>query len=200
LRYYISSSKSPLTRENAIPVLCETKHKYIYQSAITYTHYSFNALAPNLVVQALDWLGLWERLSHEPNAALVAAGVGCTREPHAVATAQRVRARLKALVAVDRSEHQVTLGGDLEGAALLVGADGLHTSGVADHALAHAGAVDKDLFGRVVGVQVQATVILGESEGGVVDGGVGAAAVLAWGIEEEARVCSLEARVLDWRA
>jgi hypothetical protein len=104
------------------------------------------------------------------------------------------------------SEDEVTVVVDLEGAALLVLADGLDTGGVANVALTHAAAVDVQLERGVEGVDVYAAALLVEREGGVVDaaGGVVAVAVddaglvvLVGRVDDEAALLGLDVAILD---
>jgi len=162
----------------------------------------------HLSVEALVGSLLLECLHGERSASLRASRLLGTREPDLPATANGTRASLEANVAGEAtsSEDKVTVVVDLEGAALLVFADGLDTSGVADVALAHAAAVDVELKRGVEGVDVDAAGLLIEREGGVVDavGDVLAVAVdgaglvvLRGGVDEEAAVGGLDVAVLD---
>ena len=159
-------------------------------------------------VEALVGGLLLERLHGEGSAALGTSRLVNTREPDLPATANGTRASLEANVAgkTASSEDEVTVVVDLEGAALLVLANGLDTSGVADVALAHAAAVDVELERGVEGVDVDAAGLLVEGEGGVVDavGDVLAVAVdgaglvvLGGSVDEEAAVGGLDGAVLD---
>jgi hypothetical protein len=153
-------------------------------------------------------LGLLERLHGEGSASLRRSRLLNTGEPDLPASANSAGASLEANVAGETtsSEDEVTVIVDLEGAALLVGADGLDTGGVADVALAHAAAVNVQVERGVEGVDVDAVVLLVEREGGVVDavGGVVAVAVddaglvvLGGRVDEEAALTGLDVAVLD---
>ena len=162
----------------------------------------------HLSVKALVGSLLLERLHGEGSASLRASRLLSAGEPDLPATANGTRAGLEANVAGEAtsSEDEVTVVVDLEGAALLILANGLDTSGVADVALAHAAAVDVELERGVEGVDVDAAGLLVEREGGVVDavGDVLAVAVdgarlvvLGGCVDEEAAVGGLDVAVLD---
>lgn len=173
--------------------------------------YSFETSPPTQHLRRVEALVcglLLERLHGEGCAALGTSRLLSTREPDLPATANSAGASLEANVAGEAtsSEDKVTVVVDLEGAALLVLANGLYTSGVADVALAHAAAVDVQLERGVEGVNVDAAGLLVEREGGVVDavGNVlavtvdGAGLVVLGGsVDEEAAVGGLHVAVLD---
>jgi hypothetical protein len=88
----------------------------------------------------------------------------------------------------------------------LVLANGLHSGGVPENALAHAAAVDVHAERWEVAVEVEATVFLVEAEGGVVDTAdnvvtvaVDAAGLVVLGrsVDDETAVLSLDVAVLD---
>jgi hypothetical protein len=161
--------------------------------------------AHNLSVKALDGLVLLDGLDIDANAVLVTAGVDGASQPQAVATTERIGASLEADITIGTSSpHEVVLVCNLPGSALLVLANGLDTCGVSNHALTHTAAVDEGLVRRVVGVQVETTVLGVDAEGGVVDVGEeglgaanGARAVLAGGADDEAAVLGLHVGILD---
>jgi len=158
-------------------------------------------------VEALLGQELLERLHGEGSAALRASRLVDTREPDLPASANSTGASLEANVASSSSEDEVTVIVDLEGAALLVLADGLDTGGVADVAHAHAAAVDVQLERGVVGIDVDAASVLVEPEGGVVDAGGDVLAVVVKGtglvvlvgrVDDEAAILGLDVAILDF--
>jgi hypothetical protein len=159
-------------------------------------------------VEALLHVLLLERLHGERSAVAVAARGGLAGKPDAEATSRSVRAGLEADVAIQTgsSEDQVAVVVDLEGATLLVLANGLHSGGVPENALAHAAAVDVHAERWEVAVEVEATVFLVKAEGGVVDTAdnvvtvaVDAAGLVVLGrsVDDETAVLSLDVAVLD---
>jgi len=159
-------------------------------------------------VEALLGLVLLERLHGEGSASLRTSRLVNTREPDLPASANSAGASLEANIAskTTSSEDEVTVVVDLEGAALLVLADGLDTGGVADVAHAHAAAVNVQLERGVVGVDVDAASFIVEEEGGVVDaaGDVVTVAVddaglvvLVGRVDDEAAILGLDVAILD---
>jgi hypothetical protein len=159
-------------------------------------------------VEALLLVLLLKRLHGEGSAIAVAAGVLVAGKPYTEATARSVRAGLEADIAsqTGSSEDQVTVVVDLEGATLLVLADGLHSGGVPENTLAHAAAVDVHAERWEVAVQVEAAVFLVEGEGCVVDTtdnvvtvAIDAAGLVVLGrsVDDETAVLGLDVTVLD---
>jgi hypothetical protein len=159
-------------------------------------------------VEALLHVLLLERLHGERSAIAVAAGVLIAGKPDAEATSRGVRAGLEADVAsqTGSSEDQVAVVVNLEGATLLVLANGLHSCGVPENALAHSAAVDVHAERWEVAVQVEAAVFLVESEGCVVDTAdnvvtvaVDAAGLVVLGrsVDDETAILGLDVAVLD---
>jgi hypothetical protein len=191
---YTSENKSPISK---------TINIYTLQKSLL-----AQRLSGNRRVEALLRLVLLERLHGEGSASLGASRLLDTSEPDHPASAKGTGAGLEANIwaSTTRTKDKVTVVVDLEGAALLVRANGLDTGGVADDALAHAAAVDVQLERGVEGVDVDTAGLLVEREGGVVDaaGGVVAVAVddaglvvLVGRVDEEAALAGLDGAVLD---
>lgn len=190
---------------------CDNTYTLENKSPVFETIDSYNLKVFTSSVEALLGLGLLECLHGEGSASLRTSRLVYTREPDLPASANSTGASLEANVAVQTtsSEDEITFVVNLEGAALLVLADGLDTGGVAEVALAHAAAVDVQLKRGVECVDVDAAVILVEREGGVVDtaGDVFAVAVdgaglvvLVGRIDDEAAILGLDVAVLDFGA
>ncbi|OIC48774.1 hypothetical protein A7L03_18970 [Acinetobacter baumannii] len=145
-------------------------------------------------------------LQGDGNTSLHASRLLNIREPDLPASAPSAGASPEANFASRIIKDEVTPVVDLEGATLLVLADGLDTGGVADVALAHSAAVNVQLERGVEGVDVDGAVLLVECKGGVVDvvddvlavavDGAGLVGLIG-AVDDEATFCGLDGAVLD---
>lgn len=153
----------------------------------------FNPSGHLLGVAAAVGLGDLDGADGDAQAARVASGLRDTSvNPDAPGTVNAVGAGKEA----GAVEGEVASGVESEVGALAVADGGLGAGGVAELALAHAGAVDKGLLGSgALGVQVKAALV--EVEGGRIGGTVVARGVLRGQVEEDGAQSGIKLSKVD---